>query len=107
MVPYANEMPVADLIGGRFVNTLQLAGVTALFSVPIALTLGITAAMLRGSLYDRTVTVLTIGIISVPEFMIATSAVLIFAVYLKWLPALSLPMTSRRSPISCASMPCR
>ncbi|WP_085044223.1 ABC transporter permease [Ensifer aridi] len=86
---YANEMPVADLIGGRFVNTLQLAGVTALFSVPIALTLGITAAMLRGSLYDRIVTVLTIGVISVPEFMIATSAVLIFAVYLKWLPALS------------------
>lgn len=86
---YANEMPVADLIGGRFVNTLKLAGVTALFSVPIALTLGITAAMLRGSLYDRAVTVLTIGVISVPEFMIATSAVLIFAVYLKWLPALS------------------
>jgi peptide/nickel transport system permease protein len=86
---YANEMPVADLIGGRFINTLQLAGVTALFSVPIALTLGITAAMLRGSLYDRVVTVLTIGVISVPEFMIATSAVLIFAVYLKWLPALS------------------
>ncbi|NRP71567.1 Glutathione transport system permease protein GsiC [Ensifer psoraleae] len=86
---YANEMPVADLIGGRFINTLQLAGVTALFSVPIALTLGITAAMLRGSLYDRAVTVLTIGVISVPEFMIATSAVLIFAVYLKWLPALS------------------
>ncbi|MBZ9793140.1 ABC transporter permease [Rhizobium sp. 3T7] len=86
---YANEMPVADLIGGRFINTLQLAGVTALFSVPIAMTLGITAAMLRGSLYDRAVTVLTIGVISVPEFMIATSAVLIFAVYLKWLPALA------------------
>lgn len=86
---YANEMPVAALIGGRFVNTLQLAGITALFSVPIALTLGITAAMLRGSLYDRAVTVVTIGVISVPEFMIATSAVLIFAVYLKWLPALS------------------
>ncbi|MEI3854895.1 MULTISPECIES: ABC transporter permease [unclassified Ensifer] len=86
---YANEMPVAALIGGRFINTLQLAGVTALFSVPIALTLGITAAMLRGSLYDRAVTVVTIGVISVPEFMIATSAVLIFAVYLKWLPALS------------------
>lgn len=86
---YANNMLVADLIGGRFINTLKLAGVTALFSVPIALTLGITAAMLRGSLYDRAVTVLTIGVISVPEFMIATSAVLVFAVYLKWLPALS------------------
>ncbi|PSH62700.1 ABC transporter permease [Phyllobacterium sophorae] len=86
---YANDMPIADLIAGRFINTLKLAGVTALFSVPIALTLGITAAMMRGSLYDRIVTVLTIGVISVPEFMVATSAVLLFAVYLKWLPALS------------------
>ncbi|UWU16658.1 ABC transporter permease [Rhizobium sullae] len=87
---YANDMPIGELIGGRFVNTLKLAGVTALFSVPIALTLGITAAMLRGSLYDRIVTIVTIGVISVPEFMVATSAVLLFAVYLKWLPALSL-----------------
>ncbi|ATN36741.1 ABC transporter permease (plasmid) [Rhizobium sp. ACO-34A] len=86
---YANDMPVAQLIAGRFVNSMKLAGVTALFSVPIALTLGITAAMLRGSLYDRIVTILTIGVISVPEFMVATSAVLLFAVYLKWLPALS------------------
>ncbi|MCV9963234.1 ABC transporter permease [Pararhizobium sp. BT-229] len=86
---YANDMPIADLIAGRFINTLKLAGVTALFSVPIALTLGITAAMMRGSLYDRAVTILTIGVISVPEFMVATSAVLLFAVYLKWLPALS------------------
>ncbi|GAA3103277.1 ABC transporter permease [Rhizobium viscosum] len=87
---YANDMPIADLIGGRFVNSMKLAGITALFAVPIALTLGITAAMMRGSLYDRTVTVLTIGVISVPEFMIATSAVLFFAVYLQWLPAISL-----------------
>ena len=43
---YANEMPVTALIAGRFVNTLKLAGVTALFSVPIALTLGITSAMI-------------------------------------------------------------
>ena len=87
---YANNMPVAKLISGRLANTLQLAGITTLFAVPLALTLGISSAMLRGSLYDRIVTVLTIGVISVPEFMVATSAVLLFAVYLKWLPALSL-----------------
>ncbi|MBV8650302.1 MAG: ABC transporter permease [Alphaproteobacteria bacterium] len=87
---YANKMPVAALIGGRFVNTLKLAGITTLVSVPLALTLGITAATLRGTLYDRAVTVLSIGVISVPEFMVATSAVLLFAVYLRWLPALSL-----------------
>lgn len=86
---YANDMPIATLIGGRFVNTMELAGVTALISVPFALTLGITSAVMRGSSYDRVVTVLTIGIISVPEFMIASTAVLLFAVYLKWLPAIS------------------
>lgn len=86
---YANDMPVARLIGGRFVATMELAGITTLVSVPLALALGITSAMLRGSLYDRIATVVSIGVISVPEFMIATSAALVFAVYLKWLPALS------------------
>ncbi|MEF0941406.1 ABC transporter permease [Rhizobium sp. BR 362] len=88
-ISYANNMPIAELIGARLENSLKLAAATTLFSVPIALTLGITAAMLRGSLYDRIVTVISIGVISVPEFMVATSAVLIFAVYLKWLPALA------------------
>jgi peptide/nickel transport system permease protein len=86
---YANNMPIARLIGDRFIDTMKLAGLTTLISVPLSLTLGITTAMYRGSLYDRLVTILTIGVISVPEFMIATLAVLIFAVYLNWLPALS------------------
>lgn len=87
---YVNNMAIADLIGPRFVNSMKLAGITTIIAVPLALTLGISSAMLRGTLYDRAVTVLTIGVISVPEFMIATLAVLLFAVYLKWLPALSL-----------------
>jgi peptide/nickel transport system permease protein len=86
---YANQRPVAELVHGRLLNSLKLAAIVTAFSVPIALTLGITAATLRGSWFDRIVTVATIGLISVPEFVVATSAVLIFAVYLKWLPALS------------------
>lgn len=86
---YANNMRVADLIGGRLANTLKLAALTTVFAVPVALTLGITTAMYRGSLYDRVVNTLVVGLISVPEFMIATLAVLVFAVWLHWLPALS------------------
>ncbi|MDK4715757.1 ABC transporter permease [Rhizobium sp. CNPSo 4039] len=88
-ISYANNMPVAQLIGGRLVATLELAAITTLVSVPLALLLGITSAMLRGTYYDRLVTVISIGVISVPEFMVATLAVLLFAVYLRWLPALS------------------
>lgn len=87
---YANNREISELISGRLVNSLRLAAVTTCFAVPIALTLGITAAIFRGSLYDRAVSIATISVISVPEFMVATLAVLVFAVWLGWLPALSM-----------------
>ncbi|MDR6433199.1 peptide/nickel transport system permease protein [Brucella pseudogrignonensis] len=89
-VSYVNNVPISDLIGNRLVNSLKLAGVTAAISVPIALFLGITAAIMRGTIYDRVVSIITISVISVPEFMVATIAVIVFAVYLGWLPALSM-----------------
>ncbi len=82
-------LPVATMIGPRLASSLLLAGLTALVSVPIALLLGIAAAVKRGSLLDRAVSIVTIGILSVPEFLIATLAVMLFAVTLHWLPALS------------------
>lgn len=84
-----NNVPVARLVGSRLPNSLLLAGTTAAVAVPLALLVGITAAMFRGSLYDRIVGVLSVSIVSVPEFLVATAAVLIFAVKLRWLSALS------------------
>ena len=84
-----NRLPVVALIGNRLPNSLTLAGITACVTVPLALTLGITTAMWRGSRYDRIVGMGIIGIVSVPEFLIASIAVLVFAVKLRWLPALA------------------
>lgn len=83
------RLPVADLIASRLTNSLLLAAVTALFSVPIALTLGIAAAVWRGSWFDRWESTAAVTVVSVPEFLVATLAVLVFAVHLRWLPALS------------------
>lgn len=83
------RLPVADLIASRLTNSLLLAAVTALFSVPIALTLGIAAAVWRGSWFDRLESTAAVTVVSVPEFLVATLAVLVFAVHLRWLPALS------------------
>ncbi|TCG03883.1 ABC transporter permease [Paraburkholderia steynii] len=86
----SNNLPVHELIATRLPNSLVLAGLTTLVSVPpIALAIGITSAMFRGSLLDRALNVLTLSTVAVPEFLIATIAVLIFAVKLRWLPALS------------------
>jgi peptide/nickel transport system permease protein len=84
-----NGKPVTTLIGQRLPSSLVLAGVTAAVSVPVALALGILSAMLSGSLFDRAVNVGTVALVSVPEFLIATLAVLLFAVKLRWLSALS------------------
>jgi peptide/nickel transport system permease protein len=81
--------PVASLIADRLPSSLVLAGVTAAVSVPVALALGILSAMLRGSVFDRAVNIGAVALVSVPEFLIATLAVLLFAVKLRWLSALS------------------
>jgi peptide/nickel transport system permease protein len=88
-VSSATQLPVTELIGSRLPNSLLLAAVTALFSVPIALSLGIAAAVWRGSWFDRAASTGAVAVVSVPEFLVATLAVLVFAVQLRWLPALS------------------
>jgi peptide/nickel transport system permease protein len=80
---------VGEMIGNRLPASLLLAALTAAFSVPIALVLGILCALWRGSTFDRVVSMTSVAVVSVPEFLVATLAVLVFAVQLKWLPALA------------------
>jgi peptide/nickel transport system permease protein len=68
---------VVDLIAPRLENTLFLAGVTALIAVPLALFLGLTAALYRNSLYDRIVNATTLSTISTPEFFVAYILILL------------------------------
>jgi peptide/nickel transport system permease protein len=85
----SSDMPVSELMAGRVPNTMMLAAVTALVSVPVALTLGIGSAMGRGGRIDSILSFITLALVAVPEFLVATLAVLVFAVNLGWLSALS------------------
>jgi len=80
---------VADLIAPRLWNTLFLAGVAALVSVPLALILGITAALHRNSLYDRSVNAATLTTISFPEFFVAYILILLLSSLWPVLPSLA------------------
>lgn len=84
-----SRLPVVDMLSERLSNTLTLAGVTTLVSVPLALFIGILLAVYRGTRFDRVGTVLIVGLAATPEFLIATLGVLIFAIRLQWLPAIS------------------
>lgn len=71
--------PVADLVAPRLWNTLFLAGLAAAVAVPLALALGIIAALCRNSAFDKAISATTLSAISVPEFFISYLLILLFA----------------------------
>ncbi|KAA3631702.1 MAG: ABC transporter permease [Proteobacteria bacterium] len=85
----ANGREISELIGSRLQNTFFLAVLAAVISVPLALLLGILAALWRNGIYDRTVNVVTLSSISFPEFFIAYILILYFSVQWGWFPSLS------------------
>ncbi|MDE0097155.1 MAG: ABC transporter permease [Gammaproteobacteria bacterium] len=85
----ANGREISELLGGRFVNTIHLAVFAAVISVPLALILGLLAALYRNSIYDRSVNVVTLSSISTPEFFVAYILILLVSVKLGWFPSLA------------------
>ncbi len=81
--------PVADVIKGWLSNTLILAGITALFAVPISFALGLLSAAYPNSVLDRTISISTLMVVSVPEFLTASILVLWFSIQFNLLPATS------------------
>ena len=79
-VSLANKREISELIGVRLKNTLFLAALAAIISVPLAIILGILAALYRNSFYDRAVNVLTLSSISFPEFFVAYILILFLSV---------------------------
>lgn len=71
---------VIAIIGPRLWNTFRLAGVTALIAVPLAVSLGVLAALFRNSWFDRALNTITLTTISVPEFFLAYMLMLLLAV---------------------------
>ncbi len=85
----ANKREIAELISVRLANTLFLALMAAFIAVPLAVTLGVFAALYRNSIYDRGVNVGTLTTISFPEFFVAYILILFFAVSVQIFPSIS------------------
>ena len=80
--------PIVDMLGPRIENTAMLTLLVGAIAIPISLALGLIAAMHPGTRIDRTITFATLNIISIPDFLVATILVLVFAVSLGWLPSI-------------------
>jgi peptide/nickel transport system permease protein len=84
-----NKRDILTSITPKFENTLFLAGYAALIAVPLAVGMGIVAAINEGKWIDRVVNIVSLAAISVPEFFIGYLLIFFFAVQLGWFPSLS------------------
>jgi peptide/nickel transport system permease protein len=80
------QIPVASLLGPSLVNSLKLAAVAFALVVPLSIVGGVYAALRRGRLPDRVITLTGLSLTAVPEFISAIVLILIFGVWLKLLP---------------------
>ena len=85
----ANNREVTDVIGIRLANTVFLATVAALVAVPLAVSLGILAALYRESLFDKVITMSTLTTISFPEFFVAYILMVFLSVQWDVFPSMS------------------
>ncbi len=85
----ASHRPVADLISKRLSNTLFLASVSAAVAIPIAIMLGMVAALYRESFFDKFISMSTLSIVSFPEFFVAYILIYFLAVKFHWLPSIA------------------
>lgn len=85
---YRAAMPVLQLITQRLPATLLLSFAALVLSLCIALPLGLLAAVKRNSWMDSSAMVFAILGISLPNFWSGILLVLVFAVWLGWLPSI-------------------
>ncbi len=81
------RVPVTEIIGARLLNSFILSLIALIFSLAIAIPLGVFSALRPNSKLDTFVSIFSFTGISVPSFWLGLLLILIFAVKLGWLPA--------------------
>jgi peptide/nickel transport system permease protein len=82
-----NQGAALDVLLERVPATMQLTAAALLFSIVVGITAGVVSAARPKSLYDRIGTVIAIAGQSMPVFWVGLLLILVFTVYLGWLPS--------------------
>lgn len=84
---YRWQVPALTLVLDRLPATIQLATAAFLFSLLLAIPLGVFSAVYRGSWLDQIGRIIAMLGQAVPSFWVGLILILVFAVHFNWLPA--------------------
>jgi len=80
------KQPIVELIKNRYPATVKLAILSLIIGLVIGIPLGIYAALHAGHWQDFLVTIVSVGLAAMPAFWLGPMLMLLFAVWLGWLP---------------------
>ena len=86
-VSYISRKPVAELIRTRFPVTLELTVLAMLLAAAIGIPAGIISAARRYTGLDYSITSFALFGVSMPSFWFGILLILLFSLYLRWLPS--------------------
>lgn len=84
---YSTGQPIRTLVVERLGNSLMLAGVTLLIAVPLSVALGIVAGLREDSWFDYLISIGSLSVVGLPEFVTGLLLIQLFSFQLRWLPA--------------------
>lgn len=87
---YFQHKPVAELLGNAFSYTLRLGAVSYLLALLVGLTVGILAALYRGTVVDRGLMTIAVAGISAPSFWVAVMLQIFIGLRFKNIPIIGL-----------------
>lgn len=83
------SQPVVDVLSERVGNTVVLTLWAIGLTIPISIGLGALAGIDAGGRVDRVISIVTVTLTSIPEFVTAVALLLLFTAWLGWLPGTS------------------
>jgi peptide/nickel transport system permease protein len=83
---YTFRAPVAPFVIDAVINSLKLGGLAFVLVVPLGILGGVAAALRAGRWSDRAIVIVGQSLGVVPEFISSIVLILIFGVWLRWLP---------------------
>ncbi len=79
--------PVTELIGRRLPATLELATASIIIASILGIVIGVIAALRQGRWLDTLITTVNSFVLSVPNFWFGILGIIVFAVWMDWLPS--------------------
>jgi peptide/nickel transport system permease protein len=83
------DRPATEEISLRLELSLQVAIMASIFAVLLAIPLGTTAALMRGTWVDYAVRIITIGGLSIPSFWFGMLIMISLLYFFNWLPPIT------------------